>query len=77
MKQEKIWRKETVNPKMKIAGRAVYNMAIISEINGDINEALNWARKAWGDYNIKPALDYVRILENRQYKSDVLEQQGN
>ena len=67
-----LWRKETGNPKMKIAGRAAYNMAIISEINGDLDEALNWARKAWGDYNIKQALDYVRILENRQYKSDVL-----
>jgi hypothetical protein len=72
-----LWMKETGNPKMKIAGRAVYNMAIISEIDGDIDAALNWARKAWGDYNIKLALDYVRILENRQYKSDVLKQQGN
>ena len=72
-----LWKKETGNQNMKIAGRAVYNMAIISEINGDIDEALNWARKAWGDYNIKLALDYVRILENRQYKSDVLKEQGN
>jgi hypothetical protein len=71
------WRKEIANHKMKIAGRATYNMAILSEINGDVNEALNLARKAWGDYNIKQALDYVRILENRQYKSDILEQQGN
>ena len=61
---------------MKIAGRATYNMAILSEINGDLDEALNLARKAWGDYNIKQALDYVRILENRQYKSDVLEAAG-
>jgi hypothetical protein len=73
-----LWRKETGNPKMKIAGRAAYNMAIISEIDGDLDAALKWARKAWGDYNIKLALDYVRILENRQYKSDVLkEQDGN
>ena len=71
------WKKETGNHKIKIAGRAVYNMAILSEINGDVDEALNWARKAWGDYNIKLALDYVRILENRQYKSDVLKEQGN
>jgi hypothetical protein len=72
-----LWKKETGNHKMKIAGRAAYNMAILSEINGDVDEALNWARKAWGDYNVKLALDYVRILENRQYKSNVLEQQGN
>lgn len=72
-----IWKKETGNHNSKIAGRAVYNMAIISEINGEVDEALIWARKAWGDYNIKQALDYVRILENRQYKKDVLKEQGN
>jgi hypothetical protein len=71
-----LWKKETGNPSMKVAGRAVYNMAIISEINGDLDEALKWARKAWGDYNVKQALDYVRILENRQYKNDVLDEQG-
>ncbi len=74
----KLWNKETQNPKMKIAGRASYNMAIIGEINGDLDEAVNWASKAFGDYNIKIARDYLRILENRQYKNDVLnEQSGN
>lgn len=72
-----LWRKETANSKIKIAGRATYNMAIISEINGNVDEALQWARKAFGDYNVKQARDYVRILENRQYKIDVLNQQGN
>jgi hypothetical protein len=73
-----LWKKETDNPKMKVAGRAVYNMAIISEINGDVDTALEWAQKAWGDYNIKPALEYVRILKNRKYKTDVLKmQEGN
>jgi hypothetical protein len=72
-----LWNTETGNSRSKIAGRAAYNMAIISEINGDIDNALNWARKAWGDYNVKLALDYVRILENRQYKSDILKEQGN
>jgi hypothetical protein len=72
-----LWKKETSNPKAKIAGRAAYNMAIINEINGDLEEALKWAQKAWGDYNIKLALDYTRILENRLYKKDVLKEQGN
>jgi hypothetical protein len=71
-----LWKKEIDNNRMKVAGRAVYNMAIISEINGDIDAALNWARKAWGDYNVKLARDYVRILENRKYKNDVLKEQG-
>jgi hypothetical protein len=72
-----LWKKETGNSSSKIAGRAAYNMAIISEINGDVDAALGWAQKAWGDYNIKLALDYVKILRNRKYNSDVLKEQGN
>ena len=71
-----LWEKETTNPEMKIAGRAHYNMAIINEINGDLETAKTWAQKAYSDYKIKPALDYVRILENRLYNNEVLEYQN-
>jgi hypothetical protein len=70
-----LWEKETDNPKMKIAGRACYNMAIISEINGDLDAALGWAQKSYEDYNDKLAIRYTRILENRRYKNDVLKMQ--
>jgi hypothetical protein len=71
-----LWEKETNNSSTKIAGRAAYNMAIINEINGDLEAALKWAQKSYEDYNNKLALDYVRILENRQYKNEVLNIQG-
>lgn len=70
-----LWEKETKNSSVKIAGRAAYNMAIINEINGDIDSALKWAQKSYEDSNNKLALDYVRILENRQYKNEVLNAQ--
>ncbi|MFN2314782.1 MAG: DUF6340 family protein [Bacteroidales bacterium] len=70
-----LWEKETDNPKMKIAGRAHYNMAIISEINGNLDEAVSWAQKAYSDYRNKPGLRYVRILENRKYNQEVLSYQ--
>jgi hypothetical protein len=70
-----LWEKETGNSKMKIAGRACYNMAIINEINGDLEAALKWAQKSYEDYNDKLAIRYVRILENRRYKNDVLKMQ--
>ncbi|MCE5348029.1 MAG: DUF6340 family protein [Bacteroidales bacterium] len=70
-----LWDKETDNPNMKIAGRACYNMAIINEINGDLDAALQWAQKSYEDYNNKLGLNYTRILENRKYKSDVLKTQ--
>lgn len=67
-----LWEKETANRSGKVAGRACYNMAIISEINGNLEEALGWAQKAYEDYNVKLALKYTRILENRRYKTEVL-----
>ena len=71
-----LWKMETTNPKRKVAGRAAYNMAIINEINGDLDSALKWAQKSYEDYNDKLAIKYVRILENRKYKTDVLKAQG-
>ena len=70
-----LWQQETNNPKMKVAGRAHYNMAIISEINGDLDAATSWAQKAYSDYGNKHGLRYVRILENRKYNEEVLKYQ--
>jgi hypothetical protein len=71
-----LWEKETSNHDRKVAGRAHYNMAIINEINGDLETAKTWAQKAYADYKIKLALDYVRILENRLYNNEVLDYQN-
>jgi hypothetical protein len=70
-----IWQKEITNPNAKIAGRACYNLAIISEINGDLDKAILWARKAYENYGIRIALNYVRILENRKIDNSILKSQ--
>ena len=70
-----LWEKETTNSSTRIAGRACYNMAIINEINGDLDSALKWAQKSYEDTNNKLALRYVRILQNRQYKTNILKMQ--
>jgi hypothetical protein len=70
-----LWFKETENPRKKVAKRATYNMAIINEINGDLNAALKWAQKSYEDYRNKLALEYVNILENRMYKNQILKEQ--
>jgi hypothetical protein len=73
-----LWEKETTNPKRKIAGRAVYNMAIINEINGKLDEAIKWAEKAYEDYGLKLGRDYVPILKNRMSEQELLNyQEGN
>lgn len=70
-----LWEKEVENPKRKVAGRACYNMAIISEINGDLDAAMEWASRSYTDYNIKKAIHYVNVLKYRINQRAVLEQQ--
>jgi Family of unknown function (DUF6340) len=72
-----IWEQETHNPDHKIAGRACYNMAIISEIHGDIDGAIEWARESYENYNIHPALSYVNILRNRKTNDALVAEQQN
>lgn len=67
------WEKETANPKSKIAGRAWYNLAILYEINGDIDKAMELAARAWEDYKTRKALDYTRILEGRMNDREILD----
>lgn len=67
-----LWNRETENPKMKVAGRACYNMAIINEINGDLESAIGWAQRAYENYKNRLALHYVHILENRSYNNEIL-----
>lgn len=67
-----LWEIETANPRSKIAGKAAYNMAIINEINGRLEDALAWAQKAWEDYKIRQGLSYSRILEDRLNSRELL-----
>jgi len=70
-----LWEKELDNPKRKVAGRATYNMAIISEINGDLVAATGWASKSYTDYRNKKALRYLDILNGRIAREEELRRQ--
>ena len=73
-----LWLKETESRKRKIAGRACYNMAILGEINGDLDAAIQWAQKAYENYNNRLALRYVNILKYRRKSNQRLDYQlGN
>lgn len=67
-----LWKKEVTNNDNKIAGRACYNMAIINEINGDLDTAIEWAQKAYTDYEIKEAIKYINILKRRKENNRLL-----
>jgi hypothetical protein len=70
-----LWAKEVNNPKGKIAGRACYNMAIINEINGNLDKAIEWASKSYTDYENKYALYYLNTLKYRVNQKNVLQNQ--
>lgn len=42
-----LWELETTNEKSKIRSKACYNMAVFSEIKGDLTEAIDWASKSY------------------------------
>ncbi len=67
-----LWEKETRASSSTIAGRACYNMAIICEINGQLDKAIEWAQKAYENYNNKLALRYVNILKQRKESNNLL-----
>lgn len=61
-----LWMKDmTSAQKRKVLGRATFNMAIYEEVSGNLDKALEYAKKAYGDYNIKDAREYVIKLERR------------
>jgi len=71
----KIWQQETNSTSRKAAGRACYNMAIIAEINGNVDGAIQWAQKAYEVYGLRLALGYVNVLRQRQNDNALLKSQ--
>ena len=67
-----LWKKEVDNSKRKVAGRACFNMAIINEINGELDTAIDWASKSYVDYKNKKALDYLNALKYRKERIKML-----
>ena len=72
-----IWKRYVNDPDTKIAGYACYNMALASEVLGEFEIALDWAQKAYSDYYLKPAREYINILENRIREAEALNKQMN
>ncbi|WP_291960376.1 DUF6340 family protein [Maribacter sp.] len=70
-----LWNADLTNTKNKIAGRAYYNMAISNEINGELNKAIEYASKAYTDYENKDALRYINILKRRVVDQQELNRQ--
>lgn len=72
---EKAWKKAMVkNPNVKIQMRGYYNLALIEEIYGNLEEALKLVEKSYAMGN-KKALRYSTVLRNRIYDQQRLNEQ--
>ncbi len=59
------WQQVVQNGDKKNAGRAAFNLALVSEMQGDVTQAQTWISKAYGDYNNKKARDYGEVINQR------------
>ncbi len=70
-----IWKRYTTNADPVIAGRANYNMALASEVEGNLSLALEWANRAWKEFEVKKARNYIQLLESRMRQQEMLNKQ--
>lgn len=70
-----IWEKHVNSGDAKIAGYACYNMALAEEMEGNLEKALEWARKSYTKYNNKKGRYYANVLQQRLYDQERLDQQ--
>lgn len=71
----KLWKKETENPDSKINGKACYNLAILYERNNNLTTAMDWATRAYSQYQSKKFAAYIEALKFRMRQNDLLELQ--
>lgn len=70
-----IWKSLTTSEKTKVAKRATYNMAVASEMLGNYDLAIEWARKAANNYNLRRADQYIYVLKDQKAALDRVNQQ--
>jgi hypothetical protein len=68
-------RNDRNNP--KASGRAAYNMAVASEMQGHLDIAQKWAEKAWTQYGNKNSRRYIATIRQRQNDALKVEYQMN
>jgi len=60
-----IWKNYTNDPDKKIASAALFNLAVINEMEGNIEEALRLAKQAHEKNEVRIIKDYILLLEKK------------
>ena len=72
---EGLWQQAARSLNPKVAGRAFYNLAVASEVRGDLPAALDWAKKAAYTCNNGQAKAYLRVLNDRMQAQELVREQ--
>jgi hypothetical protein len=81
LKAAEIYNKETNNKNKNIAAKAIYNMALVCELEGNLDAAIDWLYGSFSVYkrkNLRYSTDcdqYYTILANRKYEVELLKKQ--
>jgi len=72
---ETVWQQAARNLHPQVAGRAFYNLAVASEVKGDLPGAIDWAKKSAFTCNNSQARSYLRILNDRLRAQELVREQ--
>ena len=70
-----LWQNSLKDPNQKVAGRAAFNLALAAEVDGKLDLAVEWAKKAYSDYGCKAGRSYTNTLYKRLNDQERLKQQ--
>jgi hypothetical protein len=60
------WKKAIEHKSSSTRGMAMFNLALASEMNGNIDVAIHWARKSYDELNLPDVKNYVTRLDKRR-----------
>jgi len=69
------WRKDVKSKNKLTAARAMYNLALVAEIQDELDIALSWAVQSYYKYNHPAAKRYIEVLSQRISERDRLKKQ--
>jgi hypothetical protein len=64
-KASELWQEVVKSTDVKNAGRAAYNLALASEIAGDLKQAQYWINRSYSEFNNREARKYGDIINRR------------
>jgi len=74
-----IWKRNVNNKNKKIAAKSMYNMALVCEMNGELDAAMDWAVKSYHTFGNKNEThaynckEYIKIIAQRKLDIAVIE----